>query len=59
MGNAQPPRLNTVIRMVATLGGFLGRKSDGEPGVKTLWIGMQRVADFAAGLAYAREMQAL
>lgn len=55
----QAPRLNTVIRMVATLGGFLGRKSDGEPGVKTLWIGMQRVADFAAGLAYARETQAL
>ncbi|MCW8183131.1 hypothetical protein D8B29_27680, partial [Verminephrobacter eiseniae] len=32
----QAPRLNTVIRMVATLGGFLGRKCDGEPGVKTL-----------------------
>ncbi|ABM58838.1 IS4 family transposase [Verminephrobacter eiseniae] len=55
----QAPRLNTVIRMVATLGGFLGRKCDGEPGVKTLWIGMQRVADFAAGLDYAREIQAL
>lgn len=54
-----PPSLNSVIRMVATLGGFLGRKCDGEPGVKTLWIGMQRVADFAAGLAFAREIQAL
>jgi hypothetical protein len=53
-----PPRLNTIIRMIATLGGFLGRKCDGEPGVKTLWIGMQRVADFAAGLEYARQVQA-
>lgn len=51
----QPPRLNEVIRMIAMLGGFLGRKGDGEPGVKTLWLGLQRVADFAFGLRYARE----
>ncbi|MDR3300267.1 MAG: IS4 family transposase [Candidatus Accumulibacter sp.] len=50
-----PPTLNTVIRLIATLGGFLGRKRDGEPGVKTLWIGLQRVTDFATGLRYARE----
>jgi hypothetical protein len=31
--------LNTVIRMVTIMGGFLRRKRDGEPGVKTLWIG--------------------
>jgi hypothetical protein len=55
----QPPRLNTMIRMVAMLGGFLGRKCDGEPGVKTLWIGMQRIADFAAGLEFAKQIQAL
>ena len=24
--------------MIAKLGGFLGRKGDGEPGVKTLWL---------------------
>ena len=50
-----PPRLNAVVRLVAMLGGFLGRKSDGEPGVKTLWQGLQRVMDFAAGLDYARK----
>jgi hypothetical protein len=50
-----PPTLNTVIRLIATLGGFLGRKRDGEPGVKTLWIGLQRVTDFATGLRYARK----
>jgi hypothetical protein len=32
--------------MVAGLGGFLGRKSDGPPGPQTLWIGLQRAADF-------------
>lgn len=36
----QPPRLNEVIRLIAQLGGFLGRKSDGEPEVKTIWRGL-------------------
>jgi hypothetical protein len=51
-----PPRLNEVVRLVAMLGGFLARKGDGEPGVKTIWQGLQRVMDFAAGLKYAREL---
>ncbi|SAK93795.1 hypothetical protein AWB75_06718 [Caballeronia catudaia] len=50
------PRLNEVVRLVAMLGGFLARKGDGEPGVKTIWQGLQRVTDFAAGLRYAREL---
>ena len=50
-----PPRLNEVIRLVAKLGGFLARRGDGEPGVKTIWLGLQRVVDFAAGLRFARE----
>ena len=49
------PRLNEVIRLVARLGGFLARKGDGEPGVKTLWIGLQRVMDFAAGVRFTRQ----
>lgn len=53
----RPPRLNDVIRLIARLGGFLARKSDGEPGVKTIWQGLQRVMDFAAGLRFARELQ--
>jgi hypothetical protein len=36
------------------LGGFLARKGDGEPGVKTLWQGLQRVMDFAAGVKFMR-----
>jgi hypothetical protein len=46
----QPPSLNTVVRLIASFGGFLGRKGDGEPGVKTIWTGLQRVMDFAAGI---------
>jgi hypothetical protein len=54
---AQPPTLNTVIRLIAGLGGFLGRKSDGEPGMKTIWLGLQRVRDFAEGMRFANELQ--
>jgi Transposase DNA-binding/Transposase Tn5 dimerisation domain len=41
----QPPRLQEAIRMVARLGGFLGRKQDGDPGVTVLWKGFQRLSD--------------
>lgn len=51
---AAPPRLNDVVRRVAMLGGFLARKGDGEPGVKTIWLGLQRVMDFAAGVRFKR-----
>jgi len=44
---AQPPTLREAVRMAAGLGGFLGRKSDGEPGTQTLWIGLQRLDDLA------------
>jgi hypothetical protein len=40
---AQPPALREAMRMVATIGGFLGRKGDGEPGTKTLWLGLQHL----------------
>jgi hypothetical protein len=39
----QPPTLNEVLRLIARVGGFLGRKCDGEPGVKTIWQGLQEV----------------
>ena len=53
-----PPTLNEVVRLVARLGGFLARTGDGEPGVKTIWLGMQRILDFAAGIKFSRELQA-
>jgi hypothetical protein len=37
------------VRGVARLGGFLGRKHDGEPGVLTLWRGYQRLQDLLLG----------
>jgi len=42
-----PPSLNTCVRWIAQLGGFLGRKNDGEPGVKTIWQGLRRLHDIA------------
>ncbi len=44
---AKPPSLREMIRMIAGLGGFLGRRSDGEPGTQTLWRGLQRADDIA------------
>lgn len=37
------------VRGVARLGGFLGRKHDGDPGVETLWRGYHRLQDFILG----------
>jgi hypothetical protein len=44
----KPPTLREAVRMVATLGGFLGRKGDGEPGTKSLWLGVQRLDDLSS-----------
>jgi hypothetical protein len=43
-----PPTLQQAVRWVAQLGGFLGRTSDGDPGVQTLWRGLRRLDDLAA-----------
>ena len=43
------PTLREGVRWIASLGGFLGRKGDGEPGVKTLWRGWQRLEDMVIG----------
>lgn len=51
-----PPTLREAMRMVATLGGFLGRKSDGEPGTQTLWLGLQRLDDITAMWKYMAEL---
>jgi Transposase DNA-binding/Transposase Tn5 dimerisation domain len=38
------------VRGVAKLGGFLGRKHDGDPGVRALWRGYQRLQDMVFAL---------
>jgi IS4 transposase len=51
----QTPPLNTVVRLIAQRGGFLARKHDGEPGARTIWLGMQEIAVFVEGARYARQ----
>ncbi|MBA3537844.1 MAG: IS4 family transposase, partial [Tatlockia sp.] len=41
--------LRQVWHKIANLGGFIGRKSDGDPGWQTLWKGWLRVLDMVAG----------
>lgn len=42
-----PPPLAKMVRMVAQLGGYINRKRTDPPGPQTLWIGLQRMHDFA------------
>ena len=44
---ADPPPLAAMVRMVAQLGGYVNRKRPDPPGPQTLWIGLQRMHDFA------------
>jgi hypothetical protein len=37
----ETPTLRQAVHWIAELGGFIGRKSDGEPGPQTLWHGLQ------------------
>ena len=43
----QPPSLAQAVMWIGRLGGHLGRKSDGPPGLKTTWLGYQRICDAA------------
>ena len=54
-----PPSLYQAVRMVASLGGFLGRKGDGEPGTQTLWLGLQRLDDIVLGWCLRSDNPAL
>jgi hypothetical protein len=48
---SKAPSLQSMVSMIAELGGYLGRKHDGPPGPQTMWIGVQRMRDFAAAWA--------
>lgn len=39
------PSLGECVRAIASLGGFLGRKRDGAPGVKVIWRGLKRLRE--------------
>ena len=53
------PTVREVIRRIVMLGGFLARKGDGEPGVKTLWQGYARVTSFVRGVEKMRVNHAI
>jgi hypothetical protein len=59
----KPPKetsaLREVIRRIAMLDGFLARKGDGEPGVKTLWQSFARVDWFVKGVGKMRKNHAV
>jgi hypothetical protein len=44
----EPPSMKQAVIWIAQLGGFLARRHDGFPGVKTLWRGLQRLHDIAS-----------
>lgn len=53
----RPRPLNTVrdfFHALASLGGFLCRKSDGEPGWQTIWRGLETLLQFLQGLDAAQ-----
>lgn len=54
----EPPKLQDMIRIVATLGGFLARTGDGQPGPKTIWTGLDMVRHFVTALAAQAEVTA-
>ncbi|SCX96442.1 Transposase Tn5 dimerisation domain-containing protein, partial [Legionella israelensis DSM 19235] len=42
----EPPTLKDTLRMIAQLGGFLGRKHDGEPGPIVMWKGLRTLYEY-------------
>ncbi|RKU15351.1 transposase, partial [Candidatus Poribacteria bacterium] len=45
------PSVSEVVIWIAKLGGFLARKSDGNPGVMVIWRGWQRLNDISNAFA--------
>ena len=42
-----PPPLGEMVRLIAQLGGYVNRPRQGPPGPQTVWVGIQRMHDFA------------
>jgi hypothetical protein len=54
-----PPPLREMGRSLAQLGGFLARQGDGEPGIKAIWQGYQRLHEFIYAIDTYRTVKAL
>ena len=44
-----PPTLGEMVRLIAMLGGHLGRKGDPPPGPQAMWVGLQQARTLALG----------
>jgi hypothetical protein len=53
----EPPRLGEMIKMIASLGGYIDRpRQNSRPGTQTLWIGLQQTHSLSTGwLAFGPE----
>ena len=47
-----PSTLRDTVRLVARIGGYLGRKSDPEPGHQLMWQGYQQLQLMCEGFAF-------
>lgn len=50
----KPPKLGGMVLIVACFGGFLARKSDGFPGLKAIWEGIDKVRHYAVGIEVSK-----
>jgi hypothetical protein len=55
----KPPTLREAVRMMGRLGGHLGRKCDGEPGVTVLWRGWMSLYETVEALRAYKQSQGL
>ena len=39
--------VGSMVKMVASQGSYVGRAGDGEPGIVSIWTGLQRCMDYA------------
>ena len=52
----KPPTLREAVQMIGGLGGHLGRKSDGFPGITVLWRGLMRLHESVEAMSAYKEM---
>lgn len=52
-----PPTVKQIVRWIGQLGGHLGRKRDGLPGVRTLWRGFRDLTVLAAGFRAGKKLR--
>jgi len=52
----RPPRMREFMISIAQLGGYINKKSQGEPGSKTIWRGMTRFDTIVEAFAAFNQM---